>query len=111
MNTATLSHKSTRSTARDPHTVQLSWLSPTSRGALSSDGVTIYYLQQLAVGWSCNCRGYAARQTCCHSLAASLPRCYWCDSADAVTTYVNRNDNNSELTLCARCFSPKQEVK
>ena len=105
MTTATLSPKSSK--ARDPRTVQLSWLSPTSRGALSSDGHTVYHLQQLAVGWSCTCRGYAARQTCCHSLAASLPRCYHCDSTADVATYRNGWDNGAAISLCARCAGGK----
>jgi hypothetical protein len=95
------------SKARDPRTVALTWRSATHYAALSSDGVSSYGVRLIHGTWRCTCRGYAARQTCCHALAAAPPRCFWCDAVENVTVYVNRHDNGAELALCAACFAPK----
>jgi hypothetical protein len=95
------------SKARDPRTVALTWRSATHFVAASSDGGTLYHVRAVAGAWRCTCAGFAARRSCCHSRAAGLDRCDWCDSTETVTTYVNRNDNNSELRLCRACFTPK----
>jgi len=104
MTTAT--PRSQSSKARDPKSVELGYRSPSEYGALSSDGVTIYTVRLVRGGWTCTCKGYAARQTCCHSLAAALPRCYHCTSTEQVSTYVNGWDGGAAMTLCAGCASP-----
>ncbi|HLZ70002.1 MAG TPA: hypothetical protein VKV26_08865 [Dehalococcoidia bacterium] len=93
----------THSTARDPHTVELGYRSPSEYGALSSDGETVYSVSLVRGGWTCTCKGYAARRTCCHSLAAALPRCYHCGGTSGVRTYTNGWDGGAAITLCAGC--------
>jgi hypothetical protein len=95
----------TRSQARDPRSVALSPRADGSFGALSSDGVTLYSVRPVADTWQCQCPGYAARQTCCHSLAAAqAAACYWCGHVGAdVETFSNGWDGGSDLALCTAC--------
>jgi len=52
--------------------------------------------------WVCLCKGCSSRQTCCHTLAAALPRCSFCDAATDVHRY--RNPYEAEpITLCGAC--------
>jgi hypothetical protein len=99
---------------RDPETVELSARPDGTFGALSSDGATIYSVRPVGPerGYSCTCRGYTARETCCHTLAAAAARtCAWCDHVGAeVRTYRNGWDNGAELSLCAACH-PQKEAK
>jgi len=91
------------SKARSPSTVELGYRSPTEYGALSSDGATVYTVRHVAGAWVCQCKGFAARQTCCHALAAALPRCYWCEATGDVHLYRNPYEPETPLTLCTRC--------
>jgi hypothetical protein len=97
------------SKARDPRTVELSARVDGSFGALSSDGVSVYSVRQVRGLWCCQCPGFAARETCCHTLAVSRALvCDWCDSVSAaVTVYLNGSDCGAEIALCSACFSPK----
>jgi len=101
MTTATPTRKST---ARDPQTVELSPRADGSFGALSSDGETIYTVAPSRFGgFTCQCAGYSSRQTCCHTLAAALPRCWQCNTAEAVHLYRNPYEPETPITLCERC--------
>jgi hypothetical protein len=70
------------SKARDPRTVELSRRADGSYGALSSDMHTVYTVRPAGDGFTCQCKGYAARQSCCHSIAAErygyTPVCHSC---------------------------------
>ncbi len=90
------------SKARDPSTVELGYRSPTEYGALSSDGATVYAVRFIAGAWTCTCTGYAARQTCCHTLAAALPRCSFCDRTADVHLYRNPYEA-APIVLCGAC--------
>lgn len=70
---------SRKSTAGYQKKVELSARADGTYGALSSDGVTIYTLRQVRGVWACTCKGYAARQTCCHSLAVRRATACACD--------------------------------
>jgi hypothetical protein len=91
------------SKARSPYAVQLTRIAGGAYEALSSDGVSTYRLVQVDGFWQCECRGFLARQTCCHSLAAALPRCYWCLSTEQIALYRNPYQPNEPLELCASC--------
>ncbi len=91
-----------QSTARSPYAVELGYRSPTEYGALSSDGVTIYSVRHVAGAWVCMCKGYSSRQTCCHTLAAALPRCFHCDRTEDVHLYRNPYEA-APIVLCGAC--------
>jgi hypothetical protein len=90
-----------KSKARDPRTVELGYRSPTEFGALSSDGITVYSVRFIAGAWVCMCKGYAARMTCCHSIAAGLPRCQHCDATDQPLIAIGVHADGSPLLRCA----------
>jgi hypothetical protein len=104
---ATLPRQSSK--ARDPRTFELSARADGSFGALSSDGVSVYSVRQVRGLWSCTCRGFAARERCCHAAAAAHARtCDWCDTTSAsVRTWRNGSDAGAEISLCTACFNPQ----
>ena len=67
-------------------------------------------VRPVAGAWQCQCPGYAARQACCHSVAAqSAAACYWCNHVGAdVETYRNGWAGGEPIALCAACFAPKE---
>jgi hypothetical protein len=96
------------SKARDPKLVELSQRPDGSYGALSSDGATIYTVRVFPV-LSCQCKGFAARESCCHVLAAQRygRPCDWCNRLGDVVVYANGWDNGAELALCNPCLEGK----
>ncbi|HLZ72970.1 MAG TPA: hypothetical protein VKV26_23965 [Dehalococcoidia bacterium] len=90
-----------KSTARDPRTVELGYRSPTEYGAPSSDGETVYSVRLVRGTWTCTCKGYVARQTCCHSIAAGLNRCQHCGAADQPLIVIGVHVDSSPLYRCA----------
>ena len=101
MNATSPARKS--STGRNPYAVELAPRADGSFGALSSDGDTIYSVRLVAGAWTCQCKGYASRSTCCHTLAAQLPRCWHCGSASDVHLYRNHYEPETPILLCESC--------
>lgn len=98
-----------KSKARDPKSVELSPRADGSFGALSSDGVTVYSVRLVRGEYRCQCPGFAARERCCHAIAAAHAcTCDWCDVVSAgVRTWRNGSDNDNEISLCPSCFNPQ----
>lgn len=106
MRTPTQIQSTRPSKARDPYTVQLDRLAGGAFAALSSNGQDWYRVERVGDTWQCSCKGFAARQTCCHSLAAALPRCEWCLSTTDVQTYENGFEGlGAEISLCDACIT------
>src|SRR5690348_5963945 len=100
------------SKARDPKSVVLERLAGGAFAALCSDGHTYYRVERVGDGWQCSCAGFGYRGQCCHSLAAALPRCFWCLSAVDVQSFTNGYDNRETIQLygetiqlCGACLT------
>src|SRR5690349_17342422 len=101
MTTTTPTRQSSK--ARSPYAVQLERVAGGAYAALSSDGHTWYRVAPVEGVWQCTCAGFGYRGTCCHSLAAALPRCEWCLSTEQIARYVNPYELETPLLLCAPC--------